>query len=680
MGKNNRKICMLVGIVVVVLVSSAFLGFVSERMQLEGKSTEIQKIPDLNLMKLPLQEKKEKFILVEKKDAGVQDTVEKLGLKVVKDYGYYMLIYGDDKTQQILKKFGIITEKPEYKIEFATITFTGDVAPIPANLRTTLGKTNFYLVQLIANPCEEWINTISAHGKIYTYYRQNTYLVKSTLTEIYALSNYDFVWAIYPYHPYFKIGGNLAEFYANGKIYEKISVDIDIEKDIREAVKEFESKGANVIKFFSYPEYGFQYAVLSVKSKYLFDWLLVQDYVLSISDMPEKKIMNNVAARIIGASALRDIWRNGVGLPVTGAGQVVAIADTGLDTGNPATVIPDFAGRVKTIYDAAGDGDPGDPDNANLGGHGTHVAGSVAASGVMSGADTANHIYDGSFAGMAPEAQIHFESIGTSTGGLYYDSITNMATRSYNDGARVWTNSWGSSGAGYTADSKEIDTFIWNHKDFLTLFAAGNDGPASKTLDNECTAKSALAVGATQNARPNVNSQGALINPTGSSYAMSSNMETLAYFSSRGPTDGGYIKPDVCAPGTGIVSTRASTVSDANAGFSWIVPIDSPSDSDTRYDYGAMQGTSMATPVAAGACVLVRDYYMDVEGSTNVSAALIRATMIGGAKPMPGYKYFGIDQGYGRLILQMHLFQSLRLATRSGIGRQWVVVRHGSKQ
>ncbi|MEM4309025.1 MAG: S8 family serine peptidase [Thermoplasmata archaeon] len=666
---------LFVGIVVLGLLCSGILGSIAiERINFEGRSAVDIKLPDENALRLPITEKTSNYLLIEKKSEQVLKEIEKMGIDVKNDYGYYVLVETDKNTQTKLEKSGLAMEKPDYKIEFTVVTFRGKTEVVPENLRTTIGNTQFYLVQFIANPCEEWLNAIGAHAKVYEYYRHYTYLVKASVAEIHTISNFDFVYAVYPYHPYFKIGGNMPEilYKGTGKL-DKIRVEIDMEMNLEKVVEIFKNRGYEVVKYFSYPEYNYQYVILKVTTKSQVEWILKQGYVLTISDDPEKKLMNNVAARIVGAAEMRDSWRNGLGISITGSGQTVAIADTGLDTGNPSTVIPDFQGRVKTIYDAAGDG-AGDPDNANLGGHGTHVAGSVAASGVMSGANPASHIYGNSFAGMAPEAYIHFESIGTTTGSLSYDSITNMATRSYNDGARVWTNSWGSSGSGYTADSREVDLFIWNHKDFLILFAAGNDGPTGNSLDNECTAKSALAVGATENLRPHVNSQSALLSPSGgASYSMADDPEQLVEFSSRGPTDGGYNKPDICAPGTGIVSTRATTVSDANAAPTWLVPIDS--NGDGRYDYMAMQGTSMATPITAGACVLVRDYYNRSESHSNASAALVRATMIGGARPMPGYKYFGIDQGYGRIDIANALIPNPPLSKKYW---DWQAVNNGA--
>src|SRR6185503_19805166 len=37
------------------------------------------------------------------------------------------------------------------------------------------------------------------------------------------------------------------------------------------------------------------------------------------------------------------------GLKLSGDGEIIAVCDTGLDTGDPATIHPDFAGRVVAI-------------------------------------------------------------------------------------------------------------------------------------------------------------------------------------------------------------------------------------------------------------------------------------------------------------------------------------------
>ncbi len=56
----------------------------------------------------------------------------------------------------------------------------------------------------------------------------------------------------------------------------------------------------------------------------------------------------------------------------------------------------------------------------------------------------------------------------------------------YDLGARIHSNSWG---CGYPPDptycnrydneAQDVDQFMWDHKDFLILFAAGNSGEYS---------------------------------------------------------------------------------------------------------------------------------------------------------------------------------------------------------
>ena len=38
---------------------------------------------------------------------------------------------------------------------------------------------------------------------------------------------------------------------------------------------------------------------------------------------------------------------------------------------------------------------------------------------------------------------------------------------------------------------------MWDHPDFLLLFAAGNNGPGASTVASPATAKNVIAVGAT---------------------------------------------------------------------------------------------------------------------------------------------------------------------------------------
>lgn len=89
----------------------------------------------------------------------------------------------------------------------------------------------------------------------------------------------------------------------------------------------------------------------------------------------------------------------GMGTSLYGAGQIVDVTDTGLDTGNATTLNQDFRDRFIKAYMWGGRGTWNDPDS-----HGTHVAGSLLGSGRNSGSLPASHNYSASFAGVAPEA------------------------------------------------------------------------------------------------------------------------------------------------------------------------------------------------------------------------------------------------------------------------------------
>ncbi|MFN2110749.1 MAG: PKD domain-containing protein, partial [Anaerolineae bacterium] len=98
---------------------------------------------------------------------------------------------------------------------------------------------------------------------------------------------------------------------------------------------------------------------------------------------------------------------------------------------------------------------------------------------------------------------------------------------------------------------------------------------------------------------------------------VSDNPSGMAAFSSRGPVDDGRVKPDLVAPGTNIVSNRSH---DPDAGMLWGAH-------ETNPDYVYSGGTSMATPLTAGAGALVRQW-LQMQGFSNPSAALLKATLL----------------------------------------------------
>ena len=365
-----------------------------------------------------------------------------------------------------------------------------------------------------------------------------------------------------------------------------------------------------------------------------------------------------------------------------GKGQIAAMADTGLDSGDLTTMHTDFANRISAGY-AFGyfSKSWGDPM-----GHGTHVSGSVLGSGAQS---------KGVLKGGANEASFIAESMWSPMlGGLAVPAkLSDLFAKAYDAGARVHTNSWGKSGdfGGYDSFAQQTDEFMASHPDMLVIFAAGNSGVDDNkdgridenSIGSPGTAKNVLTVGASQNLVSNGGIQKMMkdlrngtvhwgAEPIASS-KLSANKNGMAAFSSRGPTADGRLKPEIVAPGTNILSTRSH---DPKAEPLWGAYND---------QYVWSGGTSMATPLTAGAATIVRQYLVEKRGFAQPSAALLKATLMHSAADMfPGQ--FGevgaakgqeflthrpnMDEGYGRVDVARatDLGNAVMVDERTGVG------------
>ena len=358
------------------------------------------------------------------------------------------------------------------------------------------------------------------------------------------------------------------------------------------------------------------------------------------------------------------VWTNH---QLYGQNQIVAYTDTGLDTGSLATVSNDFANRIQSTYvlSAGANWD----DNH---GHGTHVAGSIAGNGALSGSNPATHSYTGSMAGIAPEAKLVVQAFEADLSGNIIGLPTDfypMFQQAYDAGARIHSNSWGdltgpvtdteASFGGYPYSAQRTDQFLWEHPDYTMLFGAGNSGAdgtvgelgfctgGDGVVDPDSllapgTAKNVITVGASESPRPTGGYTGlpwlllsfCFATEPILSDTLSDDANGMAAFSSRGPTDDGRIKPDLVAPGTNIVSTRSYG---SGASTLWGVH-------ETNGNYVYSGGTSMSTPLVAGTVALIREW-LATQGLITPSAAVIKAIALNTTVDIaPGQYGTGVTQ------------------------------------
>ncbi len=287
--------------------------------------------------------------------------------------------------------------------------------------------------------------------------------------------------------------------------------------------------------------------------------------------------LNNTG--ISGGVAGADIDAFGAWDVTRGAGVVVAVIDTGVDLTHPDLrpnlwvnegevpgngIDDDGNGYVDDVngYDFVfRDADPNDID-----GHGTHVAGSVAARG------------DDGFGvpGVAYEARImSLKFLHGFQGGLS-SQAAEAITYAVNNGAQVINASWG--GPGQSSAIRNAIAYA-RSRGVVFVTAAGNEGqnndvrssyPANYPLDNVI------------------------------SVAASDRRDRLAGFSNYGAS-----RVHVAAPGVDIVSTVPGS------------------------DWGYMDGTSMASPYVAGAAALIRSVAPTVSPAGIRQALMESSTPVG---------------------------------------------------
>ncbi|MDD7521122.1 MAG: S8 family peptidase [Lachnospiraceae bacterium] len=199
-------------------------------------------------------------------------------------------------------------------------------------------------------------------------------------------------------------------------------------------------------------------------------------------------------------------------------------------------------------------------------GHGTHVAGIIGAGGTA-------------FRGMAPECGlISVKVLKDDGGGKMADVIRGLEWilqnwKKYN--IRIVNISVGAGSEKYdnNSDIVKIVENLWD-LGLVVIVAAGNRGPGQSTVSIPGTSRKIITVGASDD-----------------DIRVYSHRMSMQHYSGRGPTAECIMKPDIVAPGSGILSLSMTK---------------------KMSRYAIKSGTSMATPVVSGAVALLLSKYPEL--------------------------------------------------------------------
>jgi subtilisin family serine protease len=305
--------------------------------------------------------------------------------------------------------------------------------------------------------------------------------------------------------------------------------------------------------------------------------------------------------------------RNGAASPevagLNGSSIKVGIIDTGIGYKSSTGGIDyhvDLAGKVASSVNFASG--MASTDVYDEFGHGTHVAGIIAGSGLAS---------NGEYAGIAPGVQLYdIKVLNDSGSGFEGDIIAGIAYAVTNH-LNIISLSLGG-GLADPTDPESQALLNATRQGVLAVVAAGNSGPSYFTASSPGGAPGIITVGS--------------VGPS----------LTVSDFSSRGPNLGRLFEPSVVAPGEGIISTLGynSYLERLLNYFGEVIVTNKTLGEENGYI--PLDGTSMATPMVTGCAALIlqkfKSYSLSPE--TVIASLMETATPIG-SSPSP------CDEGMG---------------------------------
>ncbi|MFD4632881.1 S8 family serine peptidase [Streptomyces sp. NPDC058284] len=250
--------------------------------------------------------------------------------------------------------------------------------------------------------------------------------------------------------------------------------------------------------------------------------------------------------------------------------------------------------------------------------HGTHVAGITAANG----------LFGGKMNGAAPGAKLVSSRACTWSGGCTNVALTegmiDLVTKRGVDIVNMSIGGLPALNDGNNARAELYKRLIDTYGVQLVI-SAGNSGPGANTIGDPGLADKVISVGAAISKATWAANYGSRVE---TKYAMMP-------FSSRGPREDGGFAPIISAPGSAINTTQTWLPGSPVAEAGYKLPA----------GYSMLQGTSMASPQAAGASALLLSAAK--REHIGLTPAKLRTALTSTATRIPGEQAYA--QGTGRI-------------------------------
>lgn len=514
-----------------------------------------------------------------------------------------------------------------------------------------------YIVQFDHATSSADAKALEDAGATVSHYVPNrAYAITIAAEEVANIQNIPGVYVVTPYHPYYKMSTAIR----NELLSDEPKQDANTPASFTlmafagaDIVKDVASAGAEVT---SSQGAGGRQVVTVNADKATLQKMLRMNGVQWVEPTPERQTMNDLAVRHLRVPSFR---QSHAGLD--GSGVTVAVTDTGIDFTHRAFAVdpsqPTSTGlntRIAYYEYRPGSYTEGLPGDVN--GHGSHVSGSILGNGALSDTVISSPGSDGppystnQFAGMAPRAKLVMIED--------FNSFTDeeQAHLAVSHGASIINNSWGANAYEYSTVSaiwdglvRDADTNTVGNQALITFFSAGNSGNGESdgtgatagTIGSPGNAKNVITMGALEQPRYANNIMGVFINDEQYFSDKESDSDwQVASYSSRGPvtpTDLRF-KPDLVAPGSFVLSVQSHETTPDDFAEDWSRTDYRFGNVNTGTNYAYMSGTSMASPLGAGVAALAYQYLTNTLSSPP-SPALMKALLIGGAKPVNSLMY-----------------------------------------